>query len=162
MDKAIKDYRVGLGFDVHRFSSKKKPFILGGIEIPCGFSLDAVSDGDVLLHAIADAVCGACLLGDIGDYFPPQDVNSKGMDSKQIIRFILKKIKNKFRIVNIDVTVITEKPRLAGYKKRILNSLKRILLLPAVNVKVKSKEGLDILGSKKSISCLALAVVKKC
>ncbi len=162
MNKAMKGYRVGLGFDVHRFSNKKKPLVLGGITIPCSFSLDAVSDGDVLLHAIADAVCGACLLGDIGDYFPPRDVSSKGMDSKRITHFILKKIKNKFRIVNIDVTVITEKPRLAGYKKRILNSLKKILASQAVNVKIKSKEGLDILGSKKAISCLALAVVKKC
>lgn len=160
--KIMKGYRVGLGFDVHRFSKAKKPLILGGADIPCNFSVSAVSDGDVLLHAIADAVCGACTLGDIGDYFPPQDAKSRGIDSRKIVQFILGKIKNKFIIVNIDATIITEKPRLSGYKKRILKSLCAILNTKAVNVKIKSKEGLDILGSREAISCLALAVVKKC
>jgi len=158
----MKNYRAGLGFDVHRFSKAKKPLILGGVEIPCSFSLQAVSDGDVLLHAIADAICGGCGLGDIGDYFPPQDVKSRAIDSRKIVQFVLGKIKNKFVIVNIDVTIITEKPRLSGYKKIILKSLCGIFHTKAVNVKIKSKEGLDILGSKKAISCLALAVVKKC
>ncbi|MFA5007969.1 MAG: 2-C-methyl-D-erythritol 2,4-cyclodiphosphate synthase [Candidatus Omnitrophota bacterium] len=158
----LKKYRAGLGFDVHRFSKKDKPLILGGAEIPCNFALKAVSDGDVLLHAITDAICGCCLLGDIGDYFPPQDAKSKGINSREIVQFILKKIKNKFTLINIDVTIITEKPRLAGYKKKILKSLYAIFKIKTINVKIKSKEGLDILGSKKAISCLALAVVKKC
>ncbi|MFA5338260.1 MAG: 2-C-methyl-D-erythritol 2,4-cyclodiphosphate synthase [Candidatus Omnitrophota bacterium] len=158
----MNNYRVGLGFDVHRFSKKKKPLILGGVDIACDFSLEAVSDGDVLLHAISDAICGACLLGDIGDYFPPADTKSKGLDSRKIAQFILKKIENKFSIVNIDATIITEKPRLSAHKKRILTSLREIFHTKAINVKIKSKEGLDILGSKKAISCLSLAVVKKC
>ncbi len=158
----MKDYTVGLGFDVHRFSKKKRPLILGGVKISSDFGLEAVSDGDVLLHAISDAVCGACLLGDIGDYFPPQEASSKGINSCDIAKFILKKIKNKFVITNIDVTIIAEKPRLSKHKKEITKSLRKIFRIKAVNVKIKSKEGLDILGSKKAISCLALAVAKKC
>jgi 2-C-methyl-D-erythritol 2,4-cyclodiphosphate synthase len=158
----MKDYRVGLGFDVHRFSKARKPLILGGVNIPCNFSLSAVSDGDVLLHAIADAICGACQLGDIGDYFPPQAAQSKGLDSRKIAQFILKKIGSKFIIVNIDATIITEKPRLSAHKRKILKSLREIFHVKTINVKIKSKEGLDILGSKKAISCLSLAVVKKC
>ena len=158
----MKGYRVGLGFDVHRFSKKKRPLILGGVEIACDFGLEAVSDGDVLLHAISDAICGASSLGDIGDYFPPQAAQSKGLDSRKIVQFILKKIKNKFSIINIDATIITEKPRLSAHKRKILKSLREIFHLKTINVKIKSKEGLDILGSKKAISCLALAVVKKC
>lgn len=158
----MRGYRAGLGFDVHRFSKKEKPLVLGGVEVPCDFSLDAVSDGDVLLHAVSDAVCGACGLGDIGDYFPPNNEKSKNIDSRKIVEFILKKIEKKFRIVNIDVTIITEKPRLVGFKKKILKSLVEIFKVKEINVKIKSKEGLDILGSKKAISCLALAVVNKC
>ncbi|MCK9614726.1 MAG: 2-C-methyl-D-erythritol 2,4-cyclodiphosphate synthase [Candidatus Omnitrophica bacterium] len=158
----MKGYRVGLGFDVHRFSKKKRPLVLGGVEIASNFGLEAVSDGDVLLHAASDAICGACALGDIGDYFPPQNIKSKGIDSRKIVQFILKKIKNKFNIINIDATIITEKPKLSVHKKRILTSLREIFQTKAINVKIKSKEGLDILGSKKAISCLALAVVKKC
>lgn len=157
----MNNYRVGLGFDVHRFSKSRRPLILGGVEISPVFGLEAVSDGDVLLHATADAVCGACLLGDIGDYFPPADKKSKGLDSKEIVQFILKKIKDKFVIINIDVTILAEKPRLSGYKKEILKSLREVFHTKAINVKTKSKEGLDILGSKKAISCLALAVMKK-
>jgi len=74
----------------------------------------------------------------------------------------LKKIKNEFSIINIDATIITEKPRLSAHKRKILKSLREIFHLKTINVKIKSKEGLDILGSKKAISCLALAVVKKC
>lgn len=154
-------YTVGLGFDVHRFSRKKKPLIIGGVNIKCGLSLDAVSDGDVLLHAAADAVCGACLLGDIGDYFPPSDIKSKGIDSKEIVGVILKRIEKKFSIINIDITIIAEKPRFSPYKGKILASLKKIFRTKSINVKIKSKEGLDILGSKKAISCLAVAVVRK-
>ncbi len=115
-----------------------------------------------MLHAISDAICGACSLGDIGDYFPPTDNQSKDIDSRKIVQFILGKIKNKFSIVNIDTTIITEKPKLSAHKRKILKSLREIFHVKAINVKIKSKEGLDILGSKKAISCLALAVVKQC
>lgn len=157
----MKDYKVGLGFDVHRISKKQKGLILGGVKIACSFSVEAVSDGDVLLHAISDALCGAAGLGDIGDYFPPQDKKSKNLDSKKITKAILKKIGKKLSIVNLDVIIIAQKPRLVTYKPKILKSLKNILGVKSINVKVKSKEKTSILGGKNSISCFALVLMKK-
>ena len=156
----MKNYKVGLGFDVHKLSMKKKDFILGGIIIPSAYSLQAVSDGDVLLHAISDALLGAAGLGDIGDYFPPSAKASKDIDSKEIIKFILKKLKNKFKIINIDTIIVTDKPRLISYKKKILTSLKAIFSLKAINLKIKSKEGVDVLGARNSISCFCIALIK--
>jgi len=157
----MKNYKVGLGFDVHRLSKKKKNLILGGAITPSGYSLQAVSDGDVLLHAISDALLGAAGLGDIGDYFPPSLKASKDIDSKEIVKFILKKLKNKFKIINIDTIIVADKPRLISYKKKILASLKTIFSLKAINLKIKSKEGLNILGAKNSISCFSIALIKE-
>jgi len=154
-----KDYKSGLGFDVHRISRKKKDLILGGVKIPCLFSLDAVSDGDVLLHAVSDGLCGACALGDIGDYFPPESTESININSRDILKFILNKLKNKYNIENVDVVIVAEKPRLVSYKKKIAESLRNLLHLSAVNIKIKSKENLDILGGKNSISCFASVLV---
>jgi len=157
----MKDYKVGLGFDVHRLSKKKKDLILGGAKIASSFSLIAVSDGDVVLHTVSDALCGAAGLGDIGDYFPPQDKKSKGIDSKEILSFILKKIKGKYTIGNLDIVIVTDKPRLFPYKGKIAKSLNKLLSTAKINVKFKSKEGLNILGSKNSISCFAFVSLKK-
>lgn len=154
--------RVGLGFDVHRFTKKKKDLILGGVKIPGSIGLLAVSDGDVVLHAITDALCGACSLGDIGDYFPPSASKSKGIDSKKIAKFIMGKINKKFKISNIDVTIVTDKPRLVEHKKKITASLQKIFLTSRVNLKLKSKEGLNVLGGKESIACMAAVLVGKC
>jgi 2-C-methyl-D-erythritol 2,4-cyclodiphosphate synthase len=155
-------YRIGLGFDVHRFSRHKKKLILGGIVIPAPFGLEAVSDGDVVLHAVADGVCGAAGLGDIGDYFAPQNHKSKGIKSKKIVDTVLADIKNKFVIENIDITIIAQRPKLSPYKKQMLESLKKIFPQIAINVKIKSKEGLDILGGIDSIACVAAILLKKC
>ncbi|MBU1113163.1 MAG: 2-C-methyl-D-erythritol 2,4-cyclodiphosphate synthase [Candidatus Omnitrophica bacterium] len=157
----MKDHSIGLGFDVHKFSRKKKSLILGGAKIPSSLSLDAVSDGDLVLHAICDAICGAANLGDIGDYFSPQSKASQNIDSKQITRFILKKISGRYRIKNIDIIIISQRPRLVSHKKAITDSLKKILAVSNLNVKIKSKEGLDILGTKDSMSCLAIALLRK-
>ncbi len=154
-----KHYKSGLGFDVHKISRRKKDLILGGVKIPCLFSLEAISDGDVVLHALSDGLCGACNLGDIGDYFPPEAKESKGINSCNILKFILNKLHNKYSIENIDITIVAEKPRLVSYKKEITDSLRSILNITMVNVKIKSKEGLDILGGKNSISCFANVLV---
>ena len=102
----MKGYSVGLGFDVHKFSKRKKSLILGGVKIPASFSLDAVSDGDLVLHAVCDAICGAAGLGDIGDYFPPQSKKSKNIDSEEIAYFVLKKIGGRYEIANIDIIIV--------------------------------------------------------
>lgn len=156
MDK----YRCGLGLDIHRFSRKKKPLILGGVKISVHGGLEAVSDGDVILHAGCDAICGACCLGDIGDHFPPDAEKSKNIDSKKIVEFILKKIYKKFEIINIDINIIADKPKLVPYKSKITESLKNIFGIKDINVKIKSKEGGSFFGGKDSISCLSVVFVK--
>lgn len=157
----MKGYSVGLGFDVHKFSKKKKSLILGGVKIPASFSLDAVSDGDLVLHAVCDAICGAAGLGDIGDYFPPESKKSKNIDSREIANLVLKKIGGRYRIANIDIVIVTEKPRLVKHKKAITKSVSKILATADINLKVKSKEGLNVLGPKDSMSCLATALLQK-
>jgi len=153
-------YKTGLGFDVHRLiKNKNKKLILGGAVIPSEFSLEAVSDGDVILHSISDAILGAASSGDIGDFFPPSK-KYLDMDSKEIIKFVLNKIREKFKIINIDTTIIAQKPRLSSYKKDILKSLKDIFDIEDINVKIKSKEELDILGGRNSIACLSIVLLK--
>ena len=158
----MKSVRVGLGFDVHRFTKKKKGIILGGVKIPCAFGVRAVSDGDVLLHAISDGILGAASLGDIGDYFPPADKKSKGIKSSDIVRYVLKKIEKKFKLINVDTIIVAQKPVMASYKRKMVRSLIKILGTNNINVKIKSKEGLDILGGVDSIACLCIIALKRC
>lgn len=157
--KPTNNYSFGLGFDVHKFSKKPKDLILAGVKIPAEFSLAAVSDGDLVLHAVSDALCGAARIGDIGDYFPPESKHSKGISGRKIVKLVLKAIKGRYQIKNIDVTIVADKPRLVKYKKAMLASLKKIFMTQKLNLKLKSKEGLAILGSKNSISCLATALL---
>ena len=159
---AKKQLQVGIGFDLHNLIKAKKDLILGGVKIPSVYGLKAVSDGDVVLHAVCDAICGAACLGDIGDYFPPSSRKSKGISSKTIVGVILAKAKSKLKIVNIDVTIIADKPKLVVHKSAIAKSLKNIFKVGTVNVKIKSKEGKDFLGSKNAISCVALVAGQKC
>lgn len=156
----MEKYKVGLGYDLHRFTEKKDFMILGGFKINCGFGLKAVSDGDAALHAISDAICGAACLGDIGDYFPPSDKKNQGINSKRIAETILAKIKKNYRIENIDITLVAEKPRLVSYKKDITKSLKNIFEIPDINVKIKSKEKKEVLGGAGALSCLAAVLLK--
>ncbi len=151
--------RIGLGFDVHRFTRKKKSLLLGGVKINCGFGVEAVSDGDVVLHAVCDAILGAVSLGDIGDYFPPGAEESKRLKSVDIALFVIKKIKKSYLIENIDITIIADNPPLVKYKKKMVDYLSK-LFNTCVNIKIKSKEGLDI-PSKEAISCYAAVLLKK-
>lgn len=157
----MKNERIGLGFDLHRITKEKESLILGGFKIGCGFGLQAVSDGDVVLHAVADAICGAACLGDIGDYFPPEDEKNKGIDSRKIANTVLEKIKNKYRLINIDITLVAEKPKLSPFKPQIINSLKSIFQIKEINLKIKSKEATQVLGSVNTISSLAVALIAK-
>ncbi|MFH1769019.1 MAG: 2-C-methyl-D-erythritol 2,4-cyclodiphosphate synthase [Candidatus Omnitrophota bacterium] len=153
--------RFGLGFDVHVFTKKKKVLTLGGIDINCGFGLRAVSDGDAVLHAASDAILGAACLGDIGDYFPCHNKKNRGLASGDIAGYVLNKIKNKYALVNIDITIISQKPPLAKYKRRMTRSLKNIFGTDNINIKIKSKEGLNILGGKNALSCMCAALLIK-
>ncbi|HDN86491.1 MAG TPA: 2-C-methyl-D-erythritol 2,4-cyclodiphosphate synthase [Candidatus Omnitrophica bacterium] len=156
-----KNSLVGLGFDVHRFTKRRKKLVLGGWEIDYPWGLEAVSDGDVVLHAICDAILGGAGLGDIGDYFPPNKKKLQGMSSKNIVNLVLKKIKGKLEIVNIDVTVILDRLRLFPYKRKIVTSLRKIFKIERINFKIKSREKLELLGGKDAIACLAVVLLKQ-
>ncbi|MCD6583146.1 MAG: 2-C-methyl-D-erythritol 2,4-cyclodiphosphate synthase [Candidatus Omnitrophica bacterium] len=159
LDQAISS--VGLGFDVHRFTKRKKRLVLGGWKIDYPWGLEAVSDGDVILHAICDAILGGAGLGDIGDYFPPYQKKFQGMSSKRIVNLVLKKIKDKFEIANIDVTVILDRLRLSPYKREIVASLRRIFRVEKINFKIKSRESLELLGGKDAVACLAVVLLRQ-
>ncbi|OQX82081.1 MAG: 2-C-methyl-D-erythritol 2,4-cyclodiphosphate synthase [Candidatus Omnitrophica bacterium 4484_70.1] len=151
---------VGLGFDIHKFSRRRKNLVLGGVKIDYPYGLEAVSDGDVILHSISDAILGALSQGDIGDYFFPQNT-PQDMDSKKIVDFVLKKLGRK-KILNVDVTLILDRPRISSYKKMIVDSLKKIFKAKRINLKIKSKEGTDFLGGENSVVCLSLVSLVEC
>jgi 2-C-methyl-D-erythritol 2,4-cyclodiphosphate synthase len=115
-----------------------------------------------VLHAVSDALLGASGLGDIGDLFPPQAKASCGISSRKITETVLARIgEKKFRIVNIDITVIAQKPRLVPHKKRMTASLRKIYGVDEVNLKIKSKEGGSFLGGVNTISCVAAALLAR-
>ena len=136
--------RVGLGFDLHRFAKGRK-LILAGVEVPFEKGLSGNSDADIILHSIADAILGALGKGDIGDYFPDKSLDSLGLSSRKIIDEVLTLLKSSgSSIVNLDITVILDTPRLLPYKPAFKQSLSQILNLPPgkINIKVKSQEGI--------------------
>ncbi len=151
--------RTGLGIDIHRFSKGRK-LILGGIEIPCQLGLKGISDADIILHSVSDAILGALSLGDLGDYFPPENPKNRGISSIKILKKVLSFLKQG-KINNLDITLITEKPRLKEYKDKITSNISKLLSLPKnrVNLKVKSQEAL-IPAKKGCAICLSIVTIK--
>ena len=150
---------VGIGYDIHPLVKGRK-FILGGVVIPFAKGPLGHSDGDVLLHALVDAVLGAAGAGDIGDLFPDTDNKYRGAASALFVKKtcdILKK--KKLKIVNLDATVLAEAPKLAGYKAKIKVNVARLFHLKPgqVNIKAKTHEGFGAVGKGAAIACLAAA-----
>ena len=153
--------RVGTGFDLHKFK-EGRPLIIGGLEIPAKRGLDGVSDADVVLHAVCDAILGAVGKGDIGDMYPPEERESEGLDSKFILREVLKIMKSqKMTIENIDITIMLEEPKLSSFKEQIIESLKNLLNLKKsrIGFKIKSLEGMIPLENACAI-CSATVLLK--
>ncbi len=141
--------RIGYGFDSHRFR-RGLPLKLGGVRVAHTHGLAGHSDGDVLLHALTDALLGAVAAGDIGSYFPPSDKKWKGADSAVFVREALRQIKRAgYAVENVDSTLVLEKPRVGGYAGRIQTSVARLLgIVPsAVGIKAKTPEGLGLAGT---------------
>jgi 2-C-methyl-D-erythritol 4-phosphate cytidylyltransferase/2-C-methyl-D-erythritol 2,4-cyclodiphosphate synthase len=162
LPKPSKDFFVGTGLDIHPFVSGKKMF-LGGVEIKSEFGFKAHSDGDVLIHSIIDALLGACGAGDIGEFFPDTDMKYKGVDSKILLQEIVKFIKNVgFRIVNVDVTILAQVPKINPYKIEIKKSLATLLGLPIykVNIKATTGEELGFVGRKEGVMVQSVANLK--
>jgi 2-C-methyl-D-erythritol 2,4-cyclodiphosphate synthase len=155
--------RVGIGYDVHPLVDGRKLF-LGGIEIPFHKGLLGHSDGDVLLHAVCDALLGAISEGDIGMHFPDSDESIRGIESMNILSYVAGLLKRKgFRVVNIDAVVVAEEPKVYPYRKAICESIANILDMEAgrVGIKGKSTEGLGFTGRKEGIAAYAVSLVEE-
>ncbi len=155
--------RIGHGFDVHKFGGDK-PLLLGGVEVPYECGLIAHSDGDVVLHAISDALLGALALGDIGKHFPDTDEEFKGADSRQLMRHCYQLVKAKgFKLGNLDVTIIAQAPKMAAHIDAIRAVLAEDLAsdIDNINVKATTTEKLGFTGRKEGIAVEAVVLVSK-
>ena len=155
--------RYGIGFDVHRLVLGKKLY-LGGINIPSKIGTLGHSDGDPILHAIIDALLGACSMGDIGNKFSDKNKKFKNIRSTILLSKVIKEIETLgFLINNIDINIITQKPKIQKYKKKITNCIARICKIsPAqINIKGKTTEKLGVIGKEKAIACEVITSVIK-
>ena len=160
---SFSEIRTGLGWDSHRIAPGR-PLILGGVTIPSEFGLEGHSDADILLHAITDAVLGAVALGDIGMHFPDTDPQWKGAASARFLEHAVALAHEAgCAVVNVDSTVIIEKPKLKDYRLAIRESLARTLALPLdrVSVKFKTAEGVGPVGEGQSAEAHAIVTLSK-
>lgn len=155
--------RVGMGYDVHRLTEGRE-LILGGVKIPWKMGLLGHSDADVVVHAIMDAILGAAALRDIGRHFPDTDPQYKGISSILLLKKVGELLKEKgYSIVNIDATIIAQKPKLLPYMDTMIENVAEALKLSAdqVNIKATTEEGLGFTGSLQGISSQAICVIEK-
>ena len=155
--------RIGHGYDVHRLV-EGRPLILGGVHIPYEKGLLGHSDADVLLHAVSDALLGAAGLGDIGKHFPDTDPQYKGADSLELLRIVVSRVKEKgYRISNIDVTMIAQKPKLRPHIEAMEQNIAAAVGIPAerVNVKATTEEQLGFTGTGEGMRCHAVCLLEE-
>jgi 2-C-methyl-D-erythritol 2,4-cyclodiphosphate synthase len=158
-----RDFRIGHGFDVHRFRRGRK-LILGGVEIPAAVGLAGHSDADVLLHALINALLGAMGKGDIGGHFPDTDPRTKNISSAKLLGKVLRMMaRGKFRLVNGDVTIVAEKPRLAPHFGAIRRRVAELLGVPQerINLKAVTTEGLGWIGAGRGMAATAVVLLEK-
>ena len=158
--------RIGQGYDVHRLVPGR-PLVLGGLEIPAeetgGLGLEGHSDGDALLHSVADALLGAIGEGDLGSHFPSTDPSLRGISSgRMLARVVEMTTQRGFAIANVDATIIAQKPRLAPHQKQLRANLAELLgtSLERVNLKVTSTDGLGAVGRGEGIAALAAVLLE--
>ena len=155
--------RIGHGYDVHRLV-EGRDLILGGVKIDYEKGLLGHSDADVLLHAVSDALLGAAGLGDIGRHFPDTDPKYKGADSLELLREVYRKISEKgFRVGNIDVTMIVQKPKLKDYISQMQENIAAAVNVSPerVNVKATTEEKLGFTGTGEGMSCHAVCLLEE-
>ncbi len=154
--------RVGLGFDVHAFG-EGRTLVLGGISIPNHKGLQGHSDGDVLLHAISDALLGAAGAGDIGHYFPDTDESIKGIDSGKILSHAVSRARAEgLTVVNVDAVVICEEPKISLYREQVRQRIATLLSIDSgrVSIKGKTTEGLGVIGKGQGIAVYAVCLLE--
>ena len=157
------DMRIGCGFDVHAFCTGDHLYI-GGVKIPHECGLQAHSDGDVLLHALCDALLGAAALGDIGSHFPDDDSRFKDIDSRHLLKQIYRMLADRgYRVVNIDATVIAQAPRLSPFIGKIKQSVADALAIPVdcVNIKATTTEAMGFIGRREGIAAHSIVLIEK-
>jgi 2-C-methyl-D-erythritol 2,4-cyclodiphosphate synthase len=157
------EYRTGLGWDSHRIAVGR-PMLLGGVVIESEFGLDGHSDADILLHAITDSLLGALALGDIGMHFPDTDPRWKGAESMQFLLHAVGMVRERgYEIVNLDTTVILERPKLKDYRGKIREHIAQSLGLgvDCVSVKFKTAEKVGPVGEGKSAEAQAMVLVRR-
>lgn len=153
--------RVGHGFDIHKFQAGDH-VMLGGVKIPYSQGILAHSDGDVVLHALADALLGAAGLGDIGQHFPPSDPQFKDIDSRLLLRNVVLSLSERgFQPGNVDITVVAEVPKIGPYRGQMQENIAQDLAIPTncVNIKGTTMEGLDAVGQRTGIAAHAVALI---
>jgi 2-C-methyl-D-erythritol 2,4-cyclodiphosphate synthase len=151
--------RVGQGFDIHRFADDDRPLVLAGVHIAGERGLHGHSDADAIAHAVSDALLGAAGLGDIGEHFPDSDPQWKGADSMQILRQVVDKVRAAgWRVENVDVNVICERPKIAPHRAAMKANLVAAVGAP-VSVKGRRAEGLGSIGRVEGIACMAVALL---
>jgi len=155
--------RVGQGYDVHRFNDGKF-IILGGVKINYEQGLEAHSDGDVVLHALCDALLGAAALGDIGKHFPDTDPEFKGADSRVLLRHVYRIVQEKgYQLVNADMTIIAQAPKMAPHINEMCSNIAEDLNVEvdSINVKATTTEKLGFEGRKEGIAVQAIVLIEK-
>jgi len=158
----LSEYRTGIGWDVHRLAPGR-PLLLGGVTVPYELGLEGHSDADVLAHALTDAILGAAALGDIGMHFPDSDPRWKGCDSLVFLRQARELVEARgYRIVNVDTTVVLERPKLKEYREAIRARLAETLGLTAdrVSVKFKTAEKMGPVGEGRSAEAQAVVTLE--
>jgi len=162
LEAPANDYFTGTGFDIHPFE-EGKPMVLGGVKIDAPYGFKAHSDGDVLIHSLIDALLGACGAGDIGEFFPDTSQEYKDIDSKKLLASIVEFITQVgYEIVNVDITIIAQQPKISPYKLLIKSTLSSLLHLEKqfINVKATTAENLGFIGRKEGIAVQSSATLK--
>ena len=154
--------KVGIGIDTHKIVDGDF-LILAGVKIPCQKSILAHSDGDIVFHAIADAVYGCLSMGDIGDHFPDSDPLNKGLDSSIIIKHAIESVSNSgFKINNIDVVILLQTPKISQFKNEMKENISKYARcnIQNINIKASTNENMGFVGEGKGISCHAVVSIK--
>ena len=155
--------KIGFGYDVHKLVKGRK-LILGGVEIPHSKGLLGHSDADALLHSICDAILGALAQGDIGKHFPDTDKKYKGISSVKLLSAVSKILEQKSaKVVNIDTTIVAEKPKLAGYTDKMRKNISKTLKISSdkISVKATTQNGLGFIGKGEGITSFAIVLLER-
>jgi len=158
----MSNFRIGHGYDVHKLEEGKK-FVIGGIEIDHHKGAVGHSDADVVIHVICDALLGAISLGDIGKHFPDTDDKYKGIDSKILLKKVMKLVKEeKYQISNVDITILLQKPKLRNYIDSMRDTLSNIMEInkSQISIKATTTEGLGFVGREVGVAAHCVCILK--